>query len=64
MFRNLSRLPAEFAAQSLPGRGLLGSLLFARLQVKGMFLDLFDDIFLLDFALETLQCAFQRFAIL
>jgi hypothetical protein len=57
-------LPAELAAQTLPGGSLLGSLLLAGLQVKGMFLDLFDDVFLLDLALESLQRAFQGFTIL
>ena len=60
----LNGLPPEFTAQSLSGRSLLGSLFLAWLQIKGMLLDFFDDVFLLDFALETLQCAFQRLTIL
>jgi hypothetical protein len=60
----LSGLPAEFPAQTLPGRSLLGSLLLAWFQVKRVFLDLFDDVFLLHFALETLQRTFQGFSIL
>jgi hypothetical protein len=60
----LCGLPAEFAAQTLPGGSLLGSLFLAGLQIKGMFLNLFDDIFLLDFALESLQGTFQGFTIL
>jgi hypothetical protein len=57
-------LPAEFAAQSLPGRSLLGSLFLAGFQIKGMLLDLFDDVFLLDFALKSLQRTLQGFTIL
>jgi hypothetical protein len=60
----LRRLPAQFATQTLPGGSLLGSLFFARLQIKGMFLDFFDDVFLLDLALKTLQRAFQGLTIL
>jgi hypothetical protein len=61
---NLSGLPAEFAAQSLPGRSLFGSLFFAGLQIKGMLLNLFDDVFLLNFALKTFQRRFQRLTFL
>jgi hypothetical protein len=57
-------LSAEFATQSLPGGSLLGSLFLAGLQIKGMFLYFFDDIFLLDLAFESLQRTFQRFTIL
>lgn len=38
--------------------------LFTRFQVERVPLDLFDDIFLLHFAFETAQSAFQRLAFL
>ena len=37
------------------------TLLLARLQIKSMPLDVFDDVFLQNFALEALQRAFQSF---
>lgn len=44
-------LPATLARQ-----GFFHALLLARLQIKGVSLDLLDDVFLLYFALETAQC--------
>ena len=45
-------------AVTLASKSLLHPLLFAGLQVIGVLLDLLDDVFLLDFALEAAQCAF------
>jgi hypothetical protein len=49
---------AHFFAQSLAGKGLFDPLFFTRFQVEGMFLDVFDDVFLLDLAFEASECAF------
>lgn len=43
-------LAVPFARQ-----GFLGAALFARLQIEGVLLDLLDDIFLLDLALEAAE---------
>lgn len=43
-------LAVPFARQ-----GFLGAALLARLQIEGVLLDLLDDIFLLDFALEAAE---------
>jgi hypothetical protein len=43
---------------------LLGPTLVAGLQVKGVFLDVLDDVFLLDFPFETAQGALNGFAFL
>jgi hypothetical protein len=51
--------PAPFARQCL-----LDALPLSRLQVEGVFLDFLDDVFLLDFSLETAQSVFDRFTIL
>jgi hypothetical protein len=52
-------LADAFASQSL-----LYPALLTGFQVEGMLLDLLDDVFLLDLALETSQRVFQRFSIL
>jgi hypothetical protein len=44
---------ADFLAASFAGQGLLDALFLSRLQVKGMFLHFFNDVFLLDLPLET-----------
>ncbi len=48
----------------LAGESFLGAALFPGFQVKGMPLDLFNDVFLLYFAFEPSQSAFERLAIL
>lgn len=48
----------------LASQRFLGALFFAGLQIKRVTLDLFNDVFLLDFSLEAPQGALQRFAIL
>jgi hypothetical protein len=42
----------------------LDALLFARLQIERMPLDLFDDVFLQNFSLETAESALNRFAVM
>ena len=54
-----SFFPAAFTRQRF-----LDTLLFARLQVKGVTLDLLDDVFLLHFALETAQGIFEGLSLL
>jgi len=43
---------------------LFGAALLTRLHVIAVLLNLFDDVFLLHFALEPAQCIFQRFTFL
>ena len=58
-FRALSYLfPAALSRQSL-----FDSFLFARLQVEGVLLNLFDDVLLLDLALEAAEGIFDRLAL-
>ena len=52
-------LPCPFTGQ----RGL-DTLLFAGLQVKGVALDLFDDVFLLHLALKPAQSVLEGFSLL
>jgi len=52
-------LPVPFACQSL-----LDPQFFARLQIKRMTLDLFDDVFLLHLAFEAPEGVFQGFTVL
>lgn len=46
---------ANFLAAALAGKCLFDALLFTRLQVEGMLLHFLDDVFLLNFPLETPQ---------
>jgi hypothetical protein len=55
---------ASLLAVALASQRLFGALLFARFQIERMPFDLFDDVLLLDFALEAAQRAFQSFTIL
>ena len=48
----------------LASQGFLGSPLFAGLEIKRVPLDLFDNIFLLDFTLEPPEGAFNCLAVL
>lgn len=60
-------LGAELAgllAIALPSQGLLDPLLLARFQVEGMFLEIFNDVLLLNLTLEAAKRAFQGFALL
>src|SRR5262245_48692918 len=62
--RLLLQLAPELLAIPLTGERLLGSALVARLQVKGVLLDVLDDVFLLNLPFETPECALDRFALL
>src|SRR5688572_32983111 len=57
-------LPAHLLAIALPGERLFRASLVARLQVKGVLLDVLDDVFLLHLALEPPQRAFDRLTFL
>jgi hypothetical protein len=57
-------LPACLLPVSLTSQRLLDSLLFTRLQVEGVSLDLLDNVLLLDFTLEAAKSIFQSFAVL
>jgi hypothetical protein len=61
---NLVLLFACFFSAALTGQCFFHALFFARLQVKGVTLDLLDDVFLLHFALEATQCIFEGLALL
>ena len=51
-------------AIALAGERFLGAALFTWLQVKRVSLDLFYDVLLLNFALETAKGTFESFAVL
>ena len=51
-------------ASSLASKSSFYTLLLAGLQVKGVALNLFDDVFLLNFALETAQSVLEGFTLL
>lgn len=53
-----------FLAAPLAGQGLLEAALLARLHVVGVALDLFDDVLLLNFTLESSQRSIEGLAIL
>jgi len=55
---------ACFLAVSLACQGFLGAAFLARFQVKGVTLDLLDDVFLLYLAFEPTKRVFQGFALL
>ena len=59
----LNFAPALFPV-SLTRKRLLDTQFFARLQVKGMPLDLFNDVFLLYLTLESPEGVFQGFTVL
>ena len=61
---NLVLLFACFFPAALTGQRFFYALFFARLQVKGVTLDLLDNVFLLHFALEATQCIFEGLALL
>ena len=54
----------RFLAAALTGQCFFYALLLARLQVKGVTLDLLNNVFLLHFALEATQCIFEGLALL
>jgi hypothetical protein len=56
---DLSTHAAHLFAQAFASQSLFDPLLFARLQVEGMLFDVLDDVFLLNFALEAPERAFE-----
>ncbi len=54
----------RFLPAALTGQRFFHALLLARFQVKGVTLDLLNDVFLLHLALETTQCIFEGLALL
>jgi len=56
--RKLLHFPTTFFSVSLASQRLLDPLFLAWLQVKRMPFDLFDDVFLLNFALEPAKGIF------
>jgi hypothetical protein len=55
---------AHFLASPLTSERGFHAFLLTGFQVKGVALDLFDNVFLLHFALETAEGIFERFALL
>ncbi len=55
---------ADLLAIALARKRFFHALFLARFQVEGMTLDLFDDVFGLNFALETAQSVLERFTLL
>src|SRR5262249_14396869 len=55
-------LSSDFLAGALAGHRLLDSLLLSRLQIKGVFLNFLDDIFLQNLTLKSPQCSFNGLA--
>ena len=60
----LNRFPTNLFPASLPSKRLFDALLFAWLQVEGVFFDFLNDVFLLDLSFEAPQGIFNRFAVL
>jgi hypothetical protein len=56
--------PARLFPVSLTGQRLLDPFLLSRLQVKGVSLDLLDNVLLLDLTLEAAKGVFERFTLL
>jgi hypothetical protein len=57
----LGWLPPHFLAGAFARQSLFDSPLFPGLEVKGVFLGLFDDVFLQNLALKTPQSIFNGF---
>ena len=57
-------LLANFLTSALASQRGLDAFLLTGFQVKGVALDLFDNVFLLHFALEAAQRVFERFTLL
>ena len=60
----LLSLPARLLPIALARERLFRSSLVARFQIEGMLLDILDDVFLLNLALEPAKGAFDRLALL
>src|SRR5580698_5614257 len=61
---SLVLLLTNFLASAFAGECGLHAFFFTWLQVKGVALDLFNNVFLLHFALETAQSVFKGFTLL
>ena len=61
---SLVLLLANLLASAFAGECGLHAFFFTGLKVKGVALDLFDNVFLLHFALETAQSVFEGFTLL
>src|ERR1039458_4247110 len=55
---------SSFFPAALARQGFLHALFLAGFQIKGVALDLLDNVFLLHLALEAAQCILQRLALL
>jgi hypothetical protein len=62
--RTLVLFFTRFLSAALARQCFFYALLLARLQVKGVTLNLLDDVFLLHFAFEATQCIFEGLALL
>jgi len=60
----LLRLATELLAIALPRQCLLGTSVITRFQIERVFLDVLDDVFLLNLALEASEGALDRLAFL
>src|SRR5512144_3234305 len=60
----LVALAAQLLAAAFAGQGLLGPALVAGLQVEAVLLDVLDDVFLLNLALEAAEGVLDRLAFL
>jgi hypothetical protein len=60
----LLQLASELLTVALARQSLLGPALVTRLQVEGMFLDVLDDVFLLDLPLEATEGTLDGLALL
>ena len=54
----------HFLAGTLARQRLFGAALVTGLQIVSVFLDVLDNVFLLDFAFEATKCTFDRFTFL
>jgi len=61
---HLIRLFSTLFSRALPRQSLLHALLLARFEVKGVTLDLLNDVFLLHLSLEATKGILQRLALL
>ena len=57
-------IPAHLLAGPLTGERLFHTALVARLQIEGVLLDVLDDVFLLNLALESAKGALDRLTFL
>ena len=60
----LDRFSTDFLAAALPRKCLLDAFFLARLQVKGVFFDFLNDVFLLNPSFESPQRVFDGLSIL